>query len=364
MIKRLEYSLTDTAEDISNVAMQISKGDFSNSVHIQSDDAFGKLGNAFNQMIERLKGIIRETIDSSKHVADSSREIHQSNDHIHHLLQEVSNSVSGLAEGAHMISEQVSESFSAMKEVERKIYRYAESAINMNMHSAQTMEWMDKGAQAVENQAESVKHNVLSTTNVTNTISELAKEAKGIGNITNTISEIAEQTNLLSLNASIEAARAGEHGKGFAIVAQEVRKLAEQSARSAKDVFHLIRNIEKGIQQTQQEMKINESVVMRQAQLIDELENVFLNVRDSISYITSLINDFAKGSQEMIQHIKEVSSSMENISAITQEAAAGTEQVSAAMLEQSRSVQTVVGKSEDMIKVAVQLQKTIQIFKL
>lgn len=360
----LEKALTEPIDNVSRVAMNIAKGDFTQTVEANSKDALGEMGRSFNAMIVKLKELLNETTSISKHVADSSRDIYFKNEGINSMLIEATSSVTTLAAGANEISVGVFKGFSVVKDIETKVTDYVGSTKEMNRRCGQTLEMVQRGMKAVESQAESVKHNVIATSNVSGTIDELVKEAAGISQITRTISEIAEQTNLLSLNASIEAARAGEHGRGFSIVALEVRKLAEQSSRSAKEVFHLVRNIEHSIRQALQNIQINEDIAKRQSQSIEETEKVFGQMVESIQFITERMNEFTGESQKMLNAAQVITGTMENISAITQQSAAGTEQVSASMVEQTRSVKAVVTQSEQMLRMVTQLQRTIQIFKL
>ncbi|WP_438448166.1 methyl-accepting chemotaxis protein [Gorillibacterium sp. sgz5001074] len=360
----LERVLTEPIADVSRAALNIAKGDFTQKVDSLSDDALGLLSRSFNSMTDKLKELLNDTMRMSKHVSGAGNEIYRKNEGIERLLGEVASSMSDLATGASQISEGVAASFSSVKEIEKKVEHYTLATREMSKRSSEALGLVEQGMSAVESQAQSVKHNVIATSNVSNTISELAKEADGIGKITSTIKDIAEQTNLLSLNASIEAARAGEHGRGFSVVAQEVRKLAEQSTQSAKEVFHLVNNIDKGIKQVLTNMEINESIVQRQAQSIEDTEQVFRKIVDSIQYITQEMNAFAKESGEMLKSTKDIASSMETISAITQESAAATEQVSASLSEQTGSVKEVVESSQEMMNMVSQLNRTIQVFKL
>jgi methyl-accepting chemotaxis protein len=333
-------------------------------VDASSKDALGDMGRSFNAMIVKLKELLNETASISKHVADSSRDIYHKNEGINTMIVEATGSVTSLAEGANEISSGVFKSFSVVKEIETKITDYVDSTHEMNNRCGQTLDLVKKGMRAVESQSESVSHIVLATSNVSGTIDDLVKEAAGISSITRTISEIAEQTNLLSLNASIEAARAGEHGRGFSVVAQEVRKLAEESSKSAKSVFHMVHNIENSIKMAQKNIQINEEIARRQTESIEATEKIFGEMVDSIQFITQRMSEFTGESQKMLNAAQFITGTMENISAITQQSAAGTEQVSTSMVQQTRSVKAVVIQSEQMLRMVTQLQRTIQIFKL
>ncbi|MBE1444389.1 MULTISPECIES: methyl-accepting chemotaxis protein [unclassified Paenibacillus] len=363
-ISWFERTLTEPITTISRVAINVSKGDFSQKIQIQSNDALGELGTAFNKMMDKLREILQNTGDMSKHVFDSSRDIFLKNENLRSVLEQVALSSNELASGANQISEEISDISVATKDIEQKVTTYTASTKEMDSRSGQMLSLVEKGMKAVETQSEGMKRNVTATSNVSQTIDQLAQLANGISQMTRTISDIAEQTNLLSLNASIEAARAGEHGKGFAVVAQEVRKLAEESTVSTKEVFQLVKGIEEGIRQALVHMAENEQIVHQQTQLITETETVFADIVHSVKFISEQIASFARESDQMLGSAQRISATMESISAITQQSAAGTEQVSASMNEQINEVQVMVAQSEQMTKLATQLQQTMQIFKL
>ncbi|PYI50903.1 methyl-accepting chemotaxis protein [Paenibacillus flagellatus] len=359
----LERALTGPIESMSRIALNIAKGDFSMKVHVDTNDALGELGKTFNQMIDKLRGILNETTSITRSVVDTSREGSDKNRQLKDVLGHVTQSANELAAGSIKITEEIATISGAIKDIEQKVSSYALSTKEMNEKSDAMIRLVQRGREAVESQGEGMKRNVEATSTVSETIDRLAEQAKGISNMTRTISEIAEQTNLLSLNASIEAARAGEHGKGFAVVAQEVRKLAEESTASTKEVFNLVRNIDQGIELALRQMANNAEIVRTQTTLIHETEAIFSQIVHSIEFIAETIQQFAKESDRMLESATTISATMENIAAITQQSAAGTEEVSAAMNEQIAVVEALVRQSEQLMQTAGTLQRTIQIFK-
>lgn len=359
----LERTLTSPIENMSRIALGIARGDFSMKVQADSNDALGELGKTFNQMIDKLRGILNETTAITRSVFDTSREGSDKNRLLKEVMGQVTQSAGELAAGSVKITEEITSISAAIKHIERMVASYASSTKEMNENSESMIRYVQQGQQAVVSQNEGMKRNVEATATVSASIDRLAEQAKGISRITQTISEIAEQTNLLSLNASIEAARAGEHGKGFAVVAQEVRKLAEESTASTKEVFDLVRRIEQGISLALQQMASNQEIVHTQTKLIEETEAIFAQIVNSIEFIAESISQFAQESDRMLESATMISSTMENIAAITEQSAAGTEQVSASMHEQIGVVDALVRQSEQMMQTAGQLQRTIQIFK-
>ena len=357
----IERTLTSSFEDISNVTHSIAKGDFTS----RADEAgsMGDISRSFNSMIDKLKKILTEASQITRQVMDASRGIEDKNQNLKTVMAQVASSSNELALGANEISVDIADMTESIKDIESKVSNYTSSTKEMNKRSLHTLELVEKGRQSVDTQASGMRKNIEATQKVAETIEALSHNARGITMITKTITEIAEQTNLLSLNASIEAARAGEHGRGFAVVAQEVRKLAEESTASTKEVFGLVKSIENDITQAIENIAINEEVVQVQNKMIVETAQIFAEIVQSVQYITEQISSFSAESDIMLESALKISGAIQNISAITQETAAGTEEVSAAMNEQIHALQTVADETEVMTKAVFQLQKTIQVFK-
>lgn len=364
VIRFIESKLTETVEHMTRVAMNVAKGDFSQKVRIESADAFGELGNALNQMIDKLRVILKDTTGIARQVSDTTISIRNKSQDFRDVLGQVAISTNELAIGANSISEDVSGMTGSVRDIEGKVESLTHSAQAMNDKSGLMINLVEKGRNAVEGQGMGMKSNIAATMAVAATIKELAIQAEGITKITRTIKDIAEQTNLLSLNASIEAARAGEHGRGFAVVAQQVRNLAEESTQATKEVFNLVNRIQTGVREASENIKANEEIVTLQSGMIEETAQVFNEIVESIQYITEQIHGFSQESQVMLDGARKISGAIENISAITQESAAGTEEVSASMNEQIASIQDMTDQADRMSQVSGQMLRTIQIFRL
>ena len=185
-----------------------------------------------------------------------------------------------------------------------------------------------------------------------------------IGTILNVISAISEQTNLLALNASIEAARAGEHGRGFAVVADEIRKLAEQSATSAEQVRAIVTNIQQDGAASVKSMAVLKDISQKQNTAVTDVIRAFETIKEAYTVISTDIQSIGTAVTG-VNHDKElIVSSIENISAVSEETAAASQEVTASMEQQTFAVEEVSKAAQELNAISIQLSQEISKFKI
>ncbi|MDT3698459.1 MAG: methyl-accepting chemotaxis protein [Thermincola sp.] len=353
---------------------QASEGNLNCEVQINRADELGTLAQAFKKMMDDIRGIINQINATSQSVAATSEELSSNAEEASKATQQVANTIGEVAKDSANQAQSVTEIVQVMDQMAQSIHQVAAGAgeqsknvittteqVNDMVQKIQIMaEGMENVRQAAlqsgviaENGGKAVKKTVEGMIKVkesafetANKINELGEESQKIGQIIEVIDEIAEQTNLLALNAAIEAARAGEHGKGFAVVADEVRKLAERSGKATKEIAQLIADIQNGTLVAVDSMRVGTIEVEQGVALAQEAGKSLSEIVDGINttgenvqQIMEIINDILAGSQE-------VSHAVDNVAAITEENTAATEEMSASATEVNLAMQNVASISE------------------
>jgi methyl-accepting chemotaxis protein len=198
----------------------------------------------------------------------------------------------------------------------------------------------------------------------TESIQNLGKRSTEIGNIVGIIMHISGQTNLLALNAAIEAARAGEAGRGFAVVAEEVRKLAEDSNKSAESIRGLVNTIQEETSVTVRTMETNLDRVDTQVGAIETGGRYINNIVQEIAHVEKLVVEMASQLMTIQTNARNTLGSVEEISAVAQQSAAGAEEMSAATEEQSATAQEVSAGAHEAAAIANNLKVTVERFRV
>ena len=299
---------------------------------------------------EKVKG-------TSDHLAYTTDDMVESMSNINTAVEEVGHGVVEQASDTEHVLKMVSEFSKIMNEVNV-------NTIEMQKSAQTAIETSNKGQTLVAELNEKSSQTVHITNVLTENINDVQIRSKDIGSIVDTINAIAQQTNLLSLNASIEAARAGEHGRGFSVVAEEIRKLADQSMEAGNEIKHIVENIQKTTAVTTESAKEAEEIMRLQVENIEDTVAVFGEIKNAVDALVSGLSNVAKQMEYMIEDKDKILSSVQSISAVSEEAAASTEEVSATVTNQLEEVRKLAEEVEKLSIQAGELENSMQKFIL
>lgn len=356
--------ITKPILSVTEAVKKAADGDLTAQCPVLTQDEIGQLAQAANVMTNNLRNLVKDVQLNVQQVAVSSEQLTASASQAAQASNQVAGSVTEVASGAEkllQIVEDVSQTVEQMSDNLRKVAEEVNEVACGTAKSAESAQLGVKSAQIAISQMKQLEDTVSASSQV---VGKLGNRSIEIGQIVDTISGIAGQTNLLALNAAIEAARAGEQGRGFAVVAEEVRKLAEQSQEAAKQIAHLIGEIQSetalavaAMDEGTNQVKQGTSAVSTTGAAFEEIAGIDEKTAEMVSDILGEIQNLANGSQQIVAAIKKV----EELNKVT---AGETQTVSAATEEQSASMEEIASSSQSLAQMAGKLQDHVNKFKI
>ncbi len=410
--------MIDYQKSMAQSAERMAEGDF--TVQVDPKDGGDTLGNAFVNMISNLRDALTKVMDNANHLDLASEELTQAATQAEQATSQIATTIQQVARGTTMQSESVSMTAASVEQMGRSIDGVSrgaqdqavaiESASTITAQLTSAIQQIAKSTRlSTNNSIETARTARASTAIVDETVQgmqsikakvgasaqkveEMGQRSEQIGMIVETIEDIASQTNLLALNAAIEAARAGEHGKGFAVVADEVRKLAERSANATREIADLIKGIqqtvneavsameegslevEKGVEKGSQAsealesiLKAVEDVANQTEQAANAMDEMNISANDLVAAmdsVSAVVEENSAATEEMAAGSHEVTSAIENIASVSEENSAAIEEVSASTEEMSAQVEEVTASAQSLAEMAQQLKNAIAQFRL
>jgi methyl-accepting chemotaxis protein len=339
-------------------------GDLTVYGEIRTDDEISELTATFNQMVQRQADTVDRVRRASEELSASAEEIAASASEVSSASQEVAYNIASVSEEAENGARASLETNQVLLELSSLIQMAQQKAGDAFDSSVRTIETAREGRETVLEAVgamESIKNLTAETEEQIETLNDYSRQ---ISFITETITRIARQTNLLALNAAIEAARAGEAGRGFAVVADEVRLLAEQSNKEAAGVADLVRKIVdktavavEGIRGSRTEVERGGAVVRRAGEALDDILSATEHAEESVRSIVSITDEEVASSEKIIQLIA-------SMGAVISKTAEKSEQVAAATEETTASMETIGAGTAELNAMASNLNEAVKLFKV
>ncbi|NHN33787.1 HAMP domain-containing methyl-accepting chemotaxis protein [Paenibacillus agricola] len=350
---------------MSVVAKRVSAGDLSIAyVTMARQDEIGDLSGAFGQMTEHMKQMILKINEHAGLVAVSAEQLKTSSGEMQTASRQIAQTVKGVAEGASEQTVSMEETSRSMEEVGAGIGRLAENASTIAETVESSRLQAENGGALVQKTVEQMDSINDSVSQTDQLIQLLDHKSQEIGSILHAIQDVAQQTNLLALNAAIEAARAGDQGLGFAVVATEVRKLAEQSRLSSEEIASLLGEIQLGIKESANAMLKVKEEVMTGIASVRETEINFDHILQSTSLIASQVQEMAATSQEMSAGAEQITASVYQVADIARRSASASQGVSTSAEHQFQATEGVQSSAQSLSEMTEELHELLSQFKV
>lgn len=334
MVQQTLRRMHQVSEYLKDVAE--GEGDLTKRIKVEGNDELDALSGHFNNFMEKLHEVISQVAASTEHIASAS--------------EEISSSATQVAQSAETQKDQTSQVATAMQEMSSTVTQVSDNSRQASDNAKEAGDLARSGGTVVSQTVEVIKSVADATRDTSTKIEELGRSSDQIGQIIGVIDDIADQTNLLALNAAIEAARAGEQGRGFAVVADEVRKLAERTTQATKEIAQMIKTIQDETKKAVSAMQSGTDKVDAGVESAREAGAALEKIIQSADSVQDMVTHIATAATQQASATEQVNSNMEQIAKMVQQSSIGAQ-------ESARACQ-------DLSNLALDLQQLVGRFKL
>lgn len=361
----LAGTITKPIQQVMEQMKQIGAGKLNiPPLKVRSNDEIGQMAVAANDMHQSIKDTVANISQASNTMASHSEELMQSSNEVKSVSEQVAGTMQELASGSESQANHAVDISTSMENFIEKVEEASRNGDLIQTSSNEVIQMTEKGYNLMNRSEDQMGHIHSIVKDSVQKVKELDIHSQNISKFVSIIEDIASQTNLLALNASIEAARAGEQGRGFVVVAEEIRKLAEQSAASVTEIVDLVENIQKesetvteSLTSGYEEVQEGTARIQQTSETFDEIKNLMNQMIHHVEKNFSNLKQITRNSEEMSRSIQEIAS-------VSEEASAGIEETSASTQQTMSSMEEVAASSEQLSKLAEELKMEVAKFKL
>lgn len=357
--------IANPINQVTNRMNVLANGDLTQeSIKIKRKDEVGQLAGSLNLMQTKMKEIMKNISNASEVMSANSEELTQSSNEVKSGTELIAVTMEELSSGSEVQAHSATDLSMTMSEFAAKVEAVNEHGESLKAASVKVLDMTNEGRQLMDGSTEQMAAIDQIVKDSVKNVNQLNTRSHEISKLVVVIKDIADQTNLLALNAAIEAARAGEQGRGFSVVAEEVRKLAEQTASSVTEITEIVHNIQEGFELVTRSLEHGYSEVEKGTLKIEETGKTFHHISQSIAEMTESFQNITVNMAQIQAGSQEMNGSIQEIAAAAEESAAGIEQTSASIQQTNSAMEEVALSSESLAKLAEELNEVVRQFKL
>lgn len=343
---------------------EVGNGNLNVNLNVAKDDEFGQIVSLFNKVINNMKQLIFKVKETSSQINEESAILYQGTEKTEKDSVQITHDIKNMNEGMNTQKESISHTVTAIEDVASSIQVIAGNSLDVSNSSLEMNEITQEGSKSINNLIEQMGTINLSFNNTTNAIAQLKERSQSIKSFLSIISSIADQTNLLALNAAIEAARAGEAGKGFSVVAEEVKKLAEESRESTDMIAEIIKEIQTDTDNAVNMIESGNKEITQGLSIAHDTGEIFDKIQLFTNQVANNITEVSASTQEISANAEEITATSQQLENISERNTDITGSINQKMQEQEGNISNMFNASNQLYQLSDELEKLVEIFKV